>query len=126
MTVVASGGRRVLVVDDSHDMADVVADMLTDLGHDVVVAYDSRRALTIAQEFEFDVALLDVGMPVIDGYELARQLRAQTSDRPVRFVAITGFTAATYRARSWAEGFDDHVIKPVDHARLVALMALLT
>ena len=120
-----AGGRRILVVDDNEDAADTLAEALSDQGYDVRVAVDGPRALAAAAEFGPDVVLLDIGLPVMDGYEVARQLRQRTEPRPPRLLAVTGYGQEKDRALATAAGFDDHIVKPVDLDDLFARLAKL-
>jgi PAS domain S-box-containing protein len=106
--------RRVLIVDDNVDAAIALHLLLKALGHETTVAHDGASALKRAQEFHPDVVLLDIGMPGIDGYEVARRLRQLKMDRPLRIVAVTGWGKEDDRARSREAGFDLHLVKPVD------------
>ncbi|HVS02541.1 MAG TPA: ATP-binding protein [Thermoanaerobaculia bacterium] len=109
---------RILVVDDNRDAAEALAELLRLEGYQVVAAHEGRVALAMAAERPPDVALLDIGLPVMDGYELARRLRRQPSDHPLRLIALTGYGQEHDRRRSQAAGFDDHLVKPVDLATL--------
>ena len=104
--------RRILVVDDNVDAADTLALLLKMRGHLVATAYEGPAALEIAKEFQPDVVFLDIGMPGIDGYALARALREQ--DSCLHCVAHTGWAEEAYRRRSLEEGFLEHLVKPVD------------
>ncbi len=104
-------GRRILVVDDNVDAAEVLADALGMLGFDTRVAFDGPSALEAAHEFKPELAFLDLGLPVMDGFELARRLR-ETGD--VSLVAVTGYGQQADRDRSRAAGFAEHLVKPVD------------
>lgn len=106
--------RRLLVVDDNVDAATTLEVLLRSLGHDTRVAHDGLRALEIAREFRPEVILLDIGMPGMDGYEVARRLRAMSQGQTFRIVAITGWGQEAYRNRSREAGFDVHLVKPVD------------
>lgn len=108
------GPRRVLVVDDNRDAANTLADALTELGHDVRVAHDGPSALEIAPAFRPDVALLDIGLPEMDGYELAERLRglAGVGD-DLRLIAITGYGHERDRERAMNAGFAEHFVKPI-------------
>ena len=116
---------RVLVVDDSEDGAAMLADSLESMGHDVRVAHDGREALDAAAVFHPDVAVLDIGLPEMSGYELAAHLREQPGGRAMRFIAATGYGRSRDRVKSLAAGFDDHLVKPVnlDRLRIVAQAA---
>ncbi|HTV17059.1 MAG TPA: response regulator [Polyangiaceae bacterium] len=109
--------KRVLVVDDNEDAAELLREILSCLGHQVEVAYDGPTALAVAESFRPDVALLDIGMPVMNGYELAARLRQGSSPAP-RLIAITG-----YGKESVSEGFDQHLMKPFDVNQLRELIA---
>jgi CheY-like chemotaxis protein len=105
--------RRVLVVDDNVDAAAMLDMLLRSLGHETRIAHEGATALRIAEEFHPDIVLLDIGMPGIDGYEVARRLRTLKS-RPMRIVAVTGWGQEADRERSREAGFDLHLVKPVD------------
>ena len=106
--------RKVLVVDDNREAAELIAVSLAALGHEVRTAFDGPSALGVVGSFVPDVALLDIGLPVMDGYELASRLRTLLSPRDIRFVAITGYGDAADRRRSQEAGFAMHLVKPVD------------
>jgi signal transduction histidine kinase/DNA-binding response OmpR family regulator len=106
-------GRTILVVDDNIDAAQMVVDTLQMLGHEATAAYDGPSALGMVTRVKPDVALLDIGLPVMDGYELARRLRDMPELRGVRLIALTGYGQDSDRARSLAAGFDDHLVKPL-------------
>ena len=116
---------RVLVVDDNHDGADSLAMMLQALGHEVRTAYDGHAGAEAAVDWHPDVALLDIGLPGINGYELARALRDSDTTRHTTLVAVTGWGQPEDRIRSAQAGFDQHLVKPVDPAHLRALLASL-
>lgn len=113
---------RVLVVDDNEDPADMLGMALLERGHVVMVAYDPINALMAASTFRPHVAVLDIGLPGIDGYELAGRLRAQLGDAPCRLLALTGYGLDKDKARSKQAGFEEHLVKPVDMERLLALI----
>jgi CheY-like chemotaxis protein len=106
--------RRVLVVDDNVDAATALGMLLESLGHDTRVANDGSQALEIAAEFHPDIVLLDIGMPGLDGYEVAKRLRALDRRRTVRIIAVTGWGQDADREKSQEAGFDLHLVKPVD------------
>ncbi len=120
---VARTETRVLIVDDNEDAADMLAEVLGAQGCNVRVAYDGPAALRIAAEQAFDVALLDIGLPVMDGYELARHLREPRHLAELFLVAVTGYGQRSDRERALAAGFHEHLVKPVD---LTALGKLIT
>jgi PAS domain S-box-containing protein len=107
------GRRRVLLVDDSRDAAETLARLLRRLGHEVAVAHDGPAALDAAAAFAPDLALLDIGLPGMDGYELARRLRADPARGGLQLVAVTGYGSAADRRRARDAGFDEHLVKPV-------------
>ena len=119
-----SSPRRVIVVDDNVDAANSIAEMLRHWGHDVELAYDGFSAMEIARIFRPEVALLDIGLPQMSGYELAEKL--QKSGNPMPFlVAITGFGQDVDREASRKAGFNIHLIKPVDTSELQLLVDTL-
>jgi signal transduction histidine kinase/ActR/RegA family two-component response regulator len=107
---------RLLVVDDNTDAALLLAEVLSALGHEVHVAHSGPDALAGLEEFQPQAALLDIGLPVMDGYELARHLRGRLPD--VKLVALTGYGQSNDRERSRAAGFDAHLVKPVSIANV--------
>jgi PAS domain S-box-containing protein len=109
-------GARVLVVDDNVDGAEMLAEALHALGYRTAIAHDGPQALQVAAEFEPQIALLDIGLPVMDGYELAERLREQRAN--LTLVAITGYGQDTDRERARDAGFNDHMTKPVDIDKL--------
>lgn len=115
--------RRVLVVDDNKDAADMLARLLATHGHEVTVCHDGPRAIEHAMEQRPEVVLLDLGMPVMDGLEVARRLRATPETSQVLLVAVTGWGQASDRRRTAEAGFDKHLVKPVDEATLRRLLA---
>ena len=106
-------GKRVLIVDDNVDAAELLADALSVLGHQVAVAHDGPQALTLQATFCADVGVLDLGLPVMDGFELAARLR-QASASPLRLIALTGYGQDSDRERTQNAGFDAHLVKPVE------------
>jgi signal transduction histidine kinase/DNA-binding response OmpR family regulator len=113
---------KILLVDDNIDAANLLADALSGLGHEVLVAHDGPEALAAAETFRATTALLDIGLPVMDGYELARLLHERWADRPVQFVAITGYGQESDKEKAKSAGFDAHLVKPVDLNELAALL----
>lgn len=114
---------RILVADDNADAAASLAMLLKMNGHEVRTAFDGEEALRIAQELEPDVALLDIGMPLLDGYEVCRRLRASPFGRDMTIVALTGWGQTEDRERSRAAGFDRHLVKPADLREVEELLA---
>lgn len=118
--------KRVLVVDDNIDAADLLSEALEGLGYETCTAYDGPSALEVAATFDPDIALLDIGLPAMDGYELARRLRGSPpSTKPLRLIALTGYGRDTDRTQTRAAGFDYHMVKPIDIAGLDATIRSL-
>lgn len=113
--------RRILVVDDNVDAASSLALLLRGMGHEVFVAHEGRAALADLTRIRPDIALLDIAMPDMSGYELARQIRSRAGPA-MRIVALTGFGLAEDRARALEAGFDHHMVKPADPAFLKSLL----
>ncbi len=113
---------RVLVVDDNEDAAEMLSEALTELGYSVRSAADGPSALVVAAAFRPHVALLDIGLPVMDGYEVGRRLRTADGQAQLRLVALTGYGQASDKARSREAGFDAHLVKPVDLAMVRRLL----
>jgi signal transduction histidine kinase len=113
--------RRILIVDDNADAADTLAMLLELDGHSVSTVYSALEALEAAVRLKPDLLFLDIGLPVIDGYEVARRLRSQPSTSALRMVAVTGYGQNEDRERAFASGFDEHLVKPVTPESLEAL-----
>jgi CheY-like chemotaxis protein len=113
----------ILVVDDSRDAADSLAEVLAMQGHDARAAYGGRDAIELATQDHFDVALVDIGMPTVDGLEVARRISQSEKGRGTMLVAVTGWGATADRERSKAAGFAYHLTKPLDYDTLGALLA---
>jgi CheY-like chemotaxis protein len=111
------------VVDDNRDVADSCALLLGMAGHDVRAVYDGPTALAEARSLRPDVVLLDLGLPGMDGYEIARRLRQQSDLRDVVLVALTGWGQEEDRRRSREAGFDQHLTKPVEPEVLRQVLA---
>jgi signal transduction histidine kinase len=123
-SAVAAGtkARRVLLVDDNLDAAATLAEFLRISGHEVTVCNDAVSALSALRRTNPEVALLDIGLPVMDGYEVARRFREECGDS-CRLVALTGYGLETDRARSEAAGFSDHLVKPVELDEVLAVLS---
>jgi PAS domain S-box-containing protein len=113
---------RILVVDDNKDAAETLAMLLRLTGHQVRLAFDGPAALTVAHEFKPQLMFLDIGMPGMDGYEVASAVRADDQIRPLTLVALTGWGQEEDRRRSREAGFDHHLVKPVEPAVLEELI----
>lgn len=120
---ISAGKLRIMVVDDNADAAQMLAMFLEAMGHHVLVEHGSRRALERARIEPLDVCLLDIGLPDLDGNELARRLRAQPETARTVLIAVTGYGQEHDRENALAAGFDHHLVKPVDTAKLSALLA---
>lgn len=117
--------RRLVVVEDRQEIRDVLADLLIDDGFEVSTAADGVRGLELILAQPPDAALLDIGLPGIDGYELARRLRAQPSTANLPLLAMTGYGRAEDQKRAVEAGFDTHLVKPVNVDDVLATLARL-
>ena len=113
--------RRVLVADDNVDGADTLGMLLRQHGHEVEIVYNGAKAVEVAATFHPEVIFLDLGMPIMDGYQTARQLRESFGERGARLVAISGYGQVMERQRARAAGFDDFVVKPAAPDRIIDL-----
>ena len=114
--------RRVLVIEDNEDSRDMLRQLLENAGHEVHDAGDGPQGVDAALRLEPDVALIDVGLPELDGYEVARRIRSGTR-RDMLLVALTGYGLAEDRERALAAGFDLHLVKPIDFDKLFDVLA---
>jgi CheY-like chemotaxis protein len=112
---------RVLVIEDNRDGAELLQTMLELLGHDVEIALTGAEGVRLAGQHRPDLVLCDLGLPGMDGFEVAASLRAQ-DDAPHRLVAVTGYGQPEDRRRTREAGFHDHLVKPIDPAQLRALL----
>ena len=121
------GERRplALVVDDAPDLAEMLSVFLTHAGYEVVTANSARAAIEAAEQARFDVIISDIGMPRMNGYQLAQILRARPDYRSVPMIAVTGFSMYDDRERSLSSGFNAHVTKPIDPVSLFELIEQL-
>jgi signal transduction histidine kinase len=117
--------RRILVADDNNDALESLATLLQLSGHEVYTAANGASALESAEQHRPEVALLDIGMPKLDGYEVARRIRAQPWGARITLVALTGWGQDSDRRRSQEAGFDSHLVKPLDLDKLTDLLATL-
>ncbi|WP_437791162.1 PAS domain-containing hybrid sensor histidine kinase/response regulator [Sorangium sp. So ce693] len=114
--------RRVLVVDDNRDGAELIAEMLSKSGHEVRIAHDASRALSLVDAFRPQIAILDIGLPVMDGYTLGRELHTRLQDAPPILIALSGYGQDSDKRSSDAAGFRLHLVKPIDARVLVPLL----
>ena len=122
MTTLAVSRRKVLLIDDNDDMRQTLAAALSIQGHEVSEAADGKTAVRLAGELRPDVAIVDIGLPEIDGYEVARQLKANADTARIRLVALTGYGQQEDKQKAVEAGFDEHLTKPVDPEALEIAM----
>lgn len=118
-------GRRILIVDDNADAADSLAMLLAFQGHETQVCYSGKEALACAEEFKPELGLLDIGLPEMNGYDLAKRLRMSSQLNGLYLIALTGYGQVEDQQRALAAGFDEHLIKPLDMAALERALAAL-
>lgn len=116
------GPRRVLVVDDNVDQANSIALLLEHAGHDVQVAHDGLKALELARSMRPEFVFLDLGLPKLDGFEVARALRREPGLAGVRIIAVTGYGQESDREKAREAGIDQHIVKPADPAFIESLL----
>jgi CheY-like chemotaxis protein len=114
------------VVDDNIDAAELLSMLLEMVGHQVLVAFNATDAIRVAEQEHIDVFLLDIGLPDMNGYELAKTLRSRAALENKFYVALTGYGQSQDRQLSEEAGFVHHLIKPVDHERLFQVLAEVT
>jgi CheY-like chemotaxis protein len=119
----AARRHRILIADDNRDAADSLAVVLSVGGHEVRTAYDGQQALEVAESFQPELALLDIGMPRMNGYDAARAIRARPFGDDIVLVALTGWGQPEDKQRSKLAGFDHHLVKPVDPSVLDRLLS---
>ncbi|EEF23806.1 two-component sensor histidine kinase bacteria, putative [Ricinus communis] len=118
----AQGGLSILVVDDNEDAARALGEGLELLGHTVKVVFSAPEALAVAPQFQPQIGLLDIGLPGMDGYELALRLREQPGGGGLKLFAVTGYGQDADRQQAQSAGFEHHLTKPLDLGRLDALL----
>ncbi|HET7809643.1 MAG TPA: response regulator [Steroidobacteraceae bacterium] len=112
--MVQAAPRRIVIADDNEDSAQSFAMLLSFSGHEVKVAHDGAEALDAVRNFRPDVAFLDIGMPVLTGYEVAQAVRAEPWGNEVTLIAVTGWGQPDDKQRAHTAGFDRHLVKPID------------
>lgn len=125
MALGSTGSRCVLIVEDDDDSREMLGELVSSFGHRAVAAANATEALACAREQRPDLALIDIGLPEIDGCELARLLRLVAAETPglqTRLVALTGYSDGTMRESAGAAGFDAYVVKPIMPEALEALL----
>ena len=121
----ATGKLRALVVDDVPDVTEMLSVLLKHAGYEVVTAHSAEQAIGTARQFHFDLVISDIGMPEMNGYELAQRLRALPEYDKVPMIAVTGYSMFDDRQKSLTSGFDAHMTKPIDPAALLQLIEQL-
>lgn len=117
--------RRVLVVDDVSDVTEMLSVLLTHAGYEVATASSAQEAIALARRTRFEMVVSDIGMPEMNGYELAQALRSEPGYESVPMVAVTGYSMFDDRNRSLTAGFDAHVTKPIDPRAFLSLIEQL-
>lgn len=115
-------GMRVFIVDDNEDSAILMAEALEARGHVTATSFDAATALKFVSRFSPDVILLDIGLPIVNGYELAQKLRQMPELGSARLFAVTGYSQESYRKRAMECGFDQHLTKPIELEALDSLI----
>jgi CheY-like chemotaxis protein len=118
-----AGARRVLLVDDNVDAVQSMEILLQAFGYEVATAIHPDLALAQLEAFAPSAAVIDIGLPGMDGYQLAAEIRRRLDGRPMRLIAFTGYGGADDVARASAAGFDAHLVKPVEIEKLLAVLA---
>lgn len=118
----ARAGLRMLIVDDNRDAADSLGMLMQVMGNETRVAYDGQEALSVAGQFHPEVVLLDIGLPGMSGYEVAREMRRKPGGGAVLLIATTGWGQPSDKEQSREAGFDHHLVKPIDAATLLKLL----
>lgn len=120
----AAARLRILIAEDNRDSADSLKVLLEAIGHEVHLAYDGESAVRAAAALRPNAILMDIGLPGVNGYDAARQVRAQNPDLQVQIIALTGWGQGVDRQRSAQAGIDHHLVKPADFAVLQKLLNL--
>ena len=117
-----AGAQRVLLVDDNADAVESMEILLQAFGYEVATAVHPTRALALVDSFDPVAAVVDIGLPGMDGYQLAAEIRRRRAGKPLRLIAFTGYGGAEDIVRATAAGFDTHLVKPVEIERLLAVL----
>jgi CheY-like chemotaxis protein len=117
-----AGALRVLLVDDNVDAVESMEILLQAFGYEVATAIHPAQALELIERFDPAAAVIDIGLPDMDGYQLAAEIRRRRAGQPLRLIAFTGYGGAEDIARATAAGFDAHLVKPVEIERLLAVL----
>jgi CheY-like chemotaxis protein len=115
-------GKRVVVIEDNPDGAEMLGLLLEHAGYEVFTAEDGKRGIELIERVKPDIALVDIGLPVMDGFEIARWARARPEYQSLYMLALTGYGQASDRAAALAAGFDEHLVKPIDAEELRRIM----
>jgi CheY-like chemotaxis protein len=121
----AAAPQRILVVDDVADVTEMIALFLRHAGFDVMTANSAQRALRLSSENHFDLIISDIGMPEMNGYDLAESLRKRETYEAIPMIAVTGYTEYDDRGRSLAAGFNAHLTKPINPSHLLRVVGEL-
>ncbi|HAF13383.1 MAG TPA: hypothetical protein DHU55_03895 [Blastocatellia bacterium] len=121
----SEGHRLALVVDDVSDVTEMLSVLMTHAGYEVTTAASAQDAIALARENQFDMIISDIGMPEMNGYELARALRSLPGYETIPMVAVTGYSMFDDRNRSMSAGFNEHVTKPIDPRAFLNLIEQL-
>jgi signal transduction histidine kinase len=124
LTIIAPsvGSIQILLIEDNDDSREMMAAMLSEYGHHILKAADGIEGLSIASQYKPDIALVDIGLPGIDGYEVARRLRANADTAEIRLIALTGYGLLEDQKRAVDAGFDLHLVKPVNFENLISII----
>jgi two-component system CheB/CheR fusion protein len=123
--VVIDTARRLLIIEDNRDLAGVLAALLQRAGHEVQVAHDGAAGLAIAERMRPEIVVLDLGLPVLDGFEVARRLRQIPDLAPLVIIAMSGYGSENDREKSKQARIDHHLVKPKDVEKIETLIASL-
>lgn len=118
-----NGSLRVLVVDDFRDSTDVLCVLLELLGHRARGVFNGKDAIAVAEELQPQLVILDIGLPDLSGYEVARELRRRAGSKRMHLAAVTGWGTSNDRVRALASGFDQHFVKPADERTVRQIVA---